>query len=163
MNLAVAFKYCEESRQFILSTHDVDRIRFGDFALNFRMTSLSMRQGRVHPTFDSAGNDYPVRLWGMGSSAYLMKAEAAGRIRLQQIGDAVMLSYANDVKEAVFSPDHAVSITMTELPDVSRGVFFQNRSNECRKWDQEGLWWSQAAFVDDLTCQLQHDWGLLAC
>ena len=166
MNFFDKFRFDAKSRQFILSDSGRLRIVFNDFELNFGMTRLSLQLGRIHPekaiNTDNAVN-YPVILWGKGSSRNISLSVPAGKICATQVNDAILLSYANDIGEKNFSPDKAVCMTISQLPGVKKGVFFHNRSNEFQNFDCEGLWWSQAVFVDDLISELSHDWGMLSC
>lgn len=160
------FSYDKDSKQFLLTAAEKPRMVFGDFELNFRMTQLSLRLGRIHPEnavcTDKSVN-YPVKLWGMGSSCNLSLSESAGSLCASQVNETVLLSYKNSIEEPKFSPDRAVYLSITQLPGINKGVFFHNCSNEFQNFDCEGLWWSQVVFVDDLTSELSHDWGLLSC
>lgn len=163
---ADTFSYNKDSKQFLLTEDGMPRIVFGDFELNFQMTQLSLKLGRIHPenaVYTDKSVNYPVKLWGMGSSYNLSLSKSAGSICASQLNETVLLSYKNSIKEISFSPDRAVCLSITQLPEIKKGVFFHNRSNEFQNFDCEGLWWSQAVFVDDLTSGLSHDWGLLSC
>lgn len=162
----VEFSFQPSAKQFQLSTDGLRRILFGDLSLNFRMTRLSLKSDRIRPglaVIDSGSITYPLRLCGMGSIKVLPMAEISGRIRASYVGNSVLLSYLNDCGENLFSPDNAASITVTSIPEIDKSVFFHNRSNEFQNFDCEGLWWSQAVFVNDCASELKHDWGMLAC
>lgn len=160
------FEYNKSSSTFTLSDEGKVRVVFNDFELNFRMTRLSMLLGRIHPeeavTTDKAIN-YPVKLWGMGSSKTIPLNEVSGQICATTMDNSLLLSYKNDFKEENFSPDQAVRIGISNLPGIRKSIFYHNRSNEFQNFDCEGLWWSQSVFVDDVSSDLSHDWGLLSC
>lgn len=159
---ACNLKYKKDARIFSLSVEGRDRVVFDDLELNFRMTRMSLKLGRVHPKSGENDAEYSLRLRGVGAINTILMAESAGRLRTEKIGDAILISYANDIKENTFSPDQAVRLAISDLPGAKQGVFFHNRSNEFQSFDCEGLWWSQSVFVDDLTSELSHDWGMLS-
>ncbi len=160
------FKYNRQEKLFSIELGGKERVVFNDFELNFRMTQLSLLNGRIHPELPLEGDvgiDFPVRLWGMGSEKTIPLSAASGRISSSLVGDSILLSYKNDIKEKLFSPEQAVRISISELPGIEKSIFFHNRSNEFQNFDCEGLWWSQSVFVDDVTTDLSHDWGMLSC
>lgn len=158
-----AFEYNKNHRTFSLLENGRERIVFDDFELNFRMSRMALKLGRVHPEYGDCNSDYAIKLWGIGALNTLLMSQSAGRIRTEKIGETILLSYTNDILENTFSPDQAVRLAISEIPSAKKGVFFHNRSNEFQEFDCEGLWWSQAVFANDLTSELSHDWGMLAC
>ncbi len=159
------FQYDKQNKQFSLTAEGKERVCFGDLELNFRMSRLALRSGRIHPEPPvpaEDGIDIPLRLYGMASASNLFKEKVSGRISQRPVGQATLLSYGNDMKEYLFSPDQAVCFSVTELPGVQKGVFFHNRSDESGRFDYEGLWFAQAIFIDDPASQLLADWGMLS-
>ncbi|MEX2606745.1 MAG: Sip1-related alpha-galactosidase [Kiritimatiellia bacterium] len=155
-----------ESRTFILSDGKQPRVVFGDLCLNFRTVRHRLVAGRIMPEPGRAGGDgrerFVCRLRGMGSRKTIGLGQAAVAVTTEEVGGSLLIGLENTMGEVCFSPDEAVSLTLTDLPGVRRSVFFHNRSNEFQNFDCEGLWWSQSVFSQNPCRDLNHEWGLLA-
>ncbi len=124
--------YEPSTRRFVVSASKQKRMVIGDIALNFCISRLSLQSGRILPDRaepTKTGVKFPLRLKAIGSGCNIKMKRTSGHLTATSVDSAILLTYENTIKEPHFSPDEAVSFTVTELPGVQGSVFYQNRSN----------------------------------
>jgi len=156
--------YDKKDKQLILRHHKKELLIIDDLLLKFRGTKVSLKCGKMHPEVMITKRDQvelPLRLRAASSQAVLKLADVSANLIMKEVDQCVMFSMENTMRESSFSADEAVVINISSIPGIKHSVFYHNRSCEFQNFDVEGLWWSQTAFVDDPSKDLNHDWGML--
>lgn len=149
---------------FILYEQSTERIIFDDLIVKLRLTALSLKGGRIKPLAvkkDGGDYEFPLIQHLIGESAIYGIDKCSGSLSIQNVLESLLITYKSESYEA-FSPDEAVTLAASEMPNVEGAVFYHNRSDDFRNFDCEGLWWSQAIFAKNPAKDIHNDWGMLA-
>jgi hypothetical protein len=162
MNYSIS--YDRQDKELTLRHQKKELLIIDDLVLKFRGTKVSLRCGKIQPEVliskDTTAT-LPLRLRGASSQSVLKLNDISAKLTMEEVDQSVLVSMENTMEESTFSTDEAVALNIASIPGVRQSVFYHNRSCEFQNFDVEGLWWSQAAFVEDPCKDLNHDWGML--